>query len=111
MLNSANRLSSFCISWSRTLKPRGTVALIITDMVHAGGAPRTWEAAALICLQFAERPLESQHAAAGEVMLLVQANAVFGAAVADTVINVLFTASASVSSGTKAPDNKLKISS
>lgn len=96
------------IRWSHTLKPLGTVAPIITDQVHTGGSARAGEAAALICFQFAERPFESERAAAGEVVLLVQANTMFRAEMANTVINVLFTVDACVSSGTKAASNGLK---
>lgn len=63
---------------------------------------------ALIYFHFAKQSFESKHATAGEVILLVQTKTMFRAAVVNTVINVLFTVDACVSSRTKAASNRSK---
>ena len=83
-----------------TLKPRGTVAVVIIDQVHTRGAPCTRRAVALVRFQFTEWPLESRRASAGKVIPLVHTGAVLRAAMVNTVINVHLTEGPCVSSGT-----------
>lgn len=67
----------------------------------------TWEAAALLFFQFTQRPLESGPAAAGVVVLLVQADAVLRAKVVKAVINVLLTVDTCESSRADAAGKRL----
>lgn len=93
--------------WSCTRKAWEAPAPITTGQVYAGGAVCTWKAVALICFQFTQRSLESGPAAAGVVVLLVQADAVLGAKVVKAVINVLLTVDTCESSRADAAGKRL----
>lgn len=68
----------------------------------------TGDAVALVCFQLTERPLESGHAEAGVVVLLVQANAVLRATVISAVIEVLLAVDARESWRTDAAGKRLQ---